>query len=742
MACLFFVLFIKAFYVCFPPTLPDYGEFVGREVYIRGRVVSVKQQEKDGETSVVYTLEDVSGQEDSTGNPFYISDKILYYHSQKNSSQKDSDIYIGSQVWVKGRFQVFDKAANPGQFDSRFYYYIQGIGACLYDGELVWSDGDKNPLQSSLNYLKEIFSRKLEIYFNPRYAGVMKAILVGDKSSLDTELKELFQEGGILHILTISGLHITMLGMGCFRVLRKVGVPMKGAAILGFLLVFFYGMMIGSQASAVRAICMFAMQMAAVLAGRTYDRLTGIAVAAVLLLLEQPMYIFYSGFLLSFGAILGITVISPVIEKWCKERGAFGERVGKTFAGGIGILAFTLPIQLGSYYEYSLYSMLVNVVVLPFVPAIVGIGAVVLAVPEEISIVAVPIVYGCQWLLAAYEWVCELVRSLPGHCLVLGAPAPWQTALYYGSLLLCMANLHMVRFRAVKFRKIKGCKYLNPVRGLILVLSVVLLLWRPVEDLRVCFLSVGQGDSCVIRFAGETYVVDCGSSSNKNVSTQILLPCLKYYGVSEVSGVFLSHGDEDHINGIIQWLKEYEHSHVKIGRILLPALEKTALQEEFGEIIALAEQWGIPVSCLARGQVLSLGDLQMEVLHPEEGDGPREDSNAYSQVLLLTYDKYKILLTGDIGEEEEKGLSCDDVTVLKAAHHGSKYSGSEVFLERIQPEHAVLSYGVGNRYGHPHTATLDRLQAVGAELWYTGRQGAIQCRIQDGILIMESYPFD
>lgn len=732
MACLFFVLFIKVFYVCFPPTLPDYGELAGREVYIRGRVVSVKQQEKDGSTTVIYTLEEVSCQKDSSGKQFYISDKILYYNSQNQSSHRDSDIHIGSQVWVKGRLEVFDEALNPGQFDSRFYYYIQGIGACMYDGELVWSDGDKNLLQSALQHFKQNFSRKLETYFTPKYAGVMKAILIGDKASLDKGLKELFKEGGILHILTISGLHISMLGMGCFRILRKVGVPMKGAAVLGFLLVLFYGMMIGSQASAVRAICMFAMQMAAVLAGRTYDRLTGLSVAAVLLLLEQPMYIFYSGFLLSFGAVLGITVISPVIEKWCKERGVFWERVGKTFAGGIGILAATLPIQLGSYYEYSLYSMLVNVIVLPFVPVIVGIGAVVLAVPEGLSIVAQPIVYGCQCLLEAYEWICEWTRSFPGHCLVLGAPAWWQTALYYGSLLLCMVKLCME----------KGKKYFNLVQGLILALSVVILLWRPAAGLHVCFLSVGQGDSCVIRFAGETYVVDCGSSSNKNVSTQILLPCLKYYGVSEVSGVFLSHGDEDHINGIIQWLEEYEHSHVKIGRILLPDLEKAALQEEFGEVMELAGKWGIPVSLLAQGQVLSLGGLQMEVLHPEAGYSRTEDSNAYSQVLLLTYEEYKILLTGDIGEEQEKDLSCDDVTVLKAAHHGSKYSSSEAFLGRIQPEHAVLSYGVGNSYGHPHTVTLERLQAVGAELWYTGRQGAIQCCIKDGILIMESYPFD
>ena len=592
----------------------------------------------------------------------------------------------------------------------------------------------------------------------------MKTILLGDKTDLDKGLKQLFQEGGILHILTISGLHISMLGTGSFRILRKIGVSLKVSAVTGLLIVVLYGAMIGTGAATFRAICMFIMQMATILLGRTYDRLTGLSIAAILLLLEQPMYVFYSGFLLSFGAVLGITVLSPMVERFCKDRGAFVEHAGKLFSGGIGILLATFPIQLYYYYEYQIYSMLINVLVLPFLPYIVGFGAVVLAVPQVVSVVALPFVYGCQGLLFAYEWVCLQSRKLPYHCLVLGAPRAWQMVIYYVCLFLWFWWMQRaIKEPAGKKHKEKGKKrsgwlLLGVLAPVCFLISAVLLLWRPVEGLVCRFLSVGQGDCAVLQYGDETYVVDCGSTSRSNVGTQVLLPCLKYYGVSEVSGVFLSHADGDHINGIIQWLEDYEHSHVKMGAIILPGLSEEALLEEFSELLQLAETWAIPVTTLGAGDRLDISALTIEVMHPQKECGETEDANGYSQVLLFSYQGQGVLMTGDIGAEQERSLlevvsawkneSAGDsggngkrIVLLKAAHHGSKYSSSMEFLEACSPQHAVLSYGVGNQYGHPHKDTIDRLETVRASLWYTGRQGAIQCMIKGNILIMESYPF-
>ena len=436
----------------------------------------------------------------------------------------------------------------------------------------------------------------------------MKTILLGDRSDLDKDLKNLFQEGGILHILTISGMHISMLGMGSFRLLRKAGASQKVSAVAGIGIILLYGAMIGTQAATFRAICMFALQMAAILTGRTYDRLTGLSVAAVLLLLERPLYVFYSGFLLSFGAVLGVTVVSPLLEKLCKNKSAWVKWFCKLFSGGIGILLATFPVQLYFYYEYSIYSMLVNVLVLPLLPYIVGLGLAVLAIPQVTAVLTVPVVLGCEGLLRIFEWVCIQSQKLPFHSLVLGAPKGWQIVCYYGCLAICVGCLN--RIAAGNTGKLNAIEYFKKYKlpGILsfgtFLASVIILLWRPVEGLTCRFLSVGQGDCAVMQYGSETYVVDCGSTSSSNVGTQILLPCLKYYGVSEVDGVFISHADADHMNGIVQWLEEYEHSHVQIGSIILPSLTKEALSEEFGELIEAAGLWNIPVVSLGAGDEL------------------------------------------------------------------------------------------------------------------------------------------
>lgn len=722
-ACLLFILFIRLFYLCFPPSMPDYAAWQGRKVYAYGRVSSVTLQEIQGETQIRYLLDQVSLKE---GNP---ADNITYTHDKIYCYIKDTGekaLPIGCRVWVSGTFEEYEAAQNPGQFDSKFYYHIQNIGASLKKAEVIRCDTGTNLFLQSLYTFKTYFLQKLDNVFTPKYGGVMKTVLLGDKTDLDSEMKALFREGGILHILTISGMHISMLGMGSFRLMRKLRFPIKGAAVTGLLVVLFYGAMIGTQAATFRAICMFLLQMAALLLGRTYDRLTGLSVAAMLLLLEQPMYVFYSGFLLSFGAVLGITVLAPRIEALGKNRGVIGQRLFQTFSGSIGILAATFPIQVYFYYEYPVYSMFVNLLVLPFLPYVVGIGALLLALPSGMGILIQIPAAVCQLILYGYEKVCQYSMELPGHCLVVGAPKIWQIAIYYACLILLLWQ---------PFHKEKGKKAFTLLG--IGLMAGSMLLKVPSQGLKFHFLSVGQGDCAIIRYGSETYVVDCGSTSNSGTGENILLPCLKYYGIAKVNGVFISHADADHMNGILQWLTAYAHSHVKLERLLLPALSEEALQEEFGELLALTEEAQIPVTLLGAGDMLTVGEMQLKVLHPGKEYTDTEDANGYSQVLLFAFHGKGVLMTGDIGAAQEMELVSKlreeqtDIVALKAAHHGSKYSNTEAFLQTVNPEHIILSYGVGNAYGHPHTEAVTRMQSLGADLWYTGRQGAIMLSVDE-----------
>lgn len=743
-ACLFFILFVRVFYVLFPPVLADYGSRKGQEVYVNGQISAVRVQHIEGETQITYTLKAVSLTEDSTGSSSYGNSnekEIIYSHDKIYCNFQDPKIqlHIGEWVWVRGTFMPYTQAENPGQFDSRLYYHIKGVGAEIKNTKLVWHGEAYHVFADGLYRVKAYFADKLERRFGETYGAVMKNILLGDNTDIDAETKQLFQEGGILHILSISGSHISMLGMGCVGIFRKCGLDKKTSAGMGFLVVLLYGMMIGTTASSFRAICMFGFQMAAVLLGRTYDRLTGLSVAAVLLLLEQPMYVFYSGFLLSFGAVLGITLLAPVVTELTKSKGWLLEKAGSVFSGSIGILLATFPIQVCYFYEYPVYSTLVNVLILPFLNWLIGLGAVVLAIPEAYSVFAVPFVYAGQCILYGYEWICRQSQRLPFHCLVVGAPGTWQILLYYSCLAGCICLLrsgmcHTAKQKTKKQQSYTKYSYIG--MGIVSSLVMLLFLWRPVQGLTCRFLSVGQGDCTILQCAGASYIVDCGSSSKKKTGTRILLPCLKYYGVSKVDAVFLSHADADHTNGIINWLEEYEHSHVRMERMILPDLAEDKLEQEFGELMALAKKHDIPIVTLAAGTTLHVGALCIEVLYPEAEYTEIENANGYSQVLSFSYADKCILMTGDIGTEQEtellaepfaKKILSQDITVLKAAHHGSKYSGSQAFLDMVSPAHVIFSYGVGNRYGHPHQETIERVENVGADTWYTGRDGMITC---------------
>jgi competence protein ComEC len=239
-------------------------------------------------------------------------------------------------------------------------------------------------------------------------------------------------------------------------------------------------------------------------------------------------------------------------------------------------------------------------------------------------------------------------------------------------------------------------------------------------------IDVGQGDCTLVRTENDhTYLIDGGSSSVTDVAKYRIVPYLKYQGIGKLDYVLVSHGDEDHINGIEEMLREDE---IEIGKILLGECEK--FNDSYEELLILAEESGVPVSYVRRGDVLKDGELQFTVLNPS--DEAYDDGNDASMVLYLTWRKFSMCFTGDISETTEQVLlSClSTADVLKTAHHGSKYSSSEEFLAKVAPLAATISCQKDNSYGHPHAETLNRLAASGAQIFNTAELGRIVIEVQ------------
>ncbi len=724
-------------------------ELEGQTVIVQGRIYQKEVKTQGGQDKTVVYLKQVSFAE---AKPPDIEDaeNILCYLEEGVPEPE-----IGSRVILKGTLKNFQQPTNPGQFNAPFYYQILRISFRLDQAEIQVKSDKFYKIAEGLYQLRRKAGSKMDVLLPEQEASVMKTMLLGEKGILDEEIKGLYQRNGIAHILAISGLHISMIGMGLYQLLRKAGLKIKPGAVLASVVILLYGMMTGFAVSAIRAIIMFLLQMLAQILGRTYDRITALAIAAVLVLVEQPLYLFHSGFQFSFLCVLGISMILPVLGN---------VRKGRKLLEGIALMAVTLPVYLGVFYQIPVYSMFLNFIVLPMMSILMGAGIVMTLVAFLWTGLGIPAAWLVTGILMVYEKLALFTEQLPHHYWTPGCPAKWQLAVYV-AVLIVIAGWGRTKRKAVLYQKDcihrrgscwKGIvqedlpchggkwisKYGIPVGicwGLIL-LGAVILTWRFRPELQVTFLDVGQGDCIFLQTEdGTSYLTDGGSSSVSKVGKYRMIPFLKYKGASQLKAVFVSHADSDHCNGIAELLGQAELEGIRVENLVLPDLSDECRSEGYEELVDLAGQNGIAVQYLHEGQQFQDSELFFQCLHPSKGY-QAEDLNETSMVLLVTYREFSMLLTGDVQGAGEEHLTQElkvwkepeltehaetELTILKVAHHGSKNSTSEEFLKAANPKLAIISCGEGNRYGHPHEETLERLEKADVPWFCTKDYGAI-----------------
>lgn len=682
----------------------------------------------------------------------------------------ETEVLIGSTVRVAGTFDTFSRASNPGEFDMAEYYHSLGIGGKLRNVTILEQGEEYSRLQELLHQIRAYFKERLYYIFPEKEASVMCAMLLGDKKELDTDIKHLYQENGIVHILSISGLHITIIGMSVYGMLRKGGFPIWLAAICGGSILLLYGIMTGLSVSACRAIGMYLLRMLSEVVGRTYDMLTALGVMALVVVWSNPGYLYNAGFYLSFGAVLGIGVLYPALwwEKqenpvimyeeryWKQLVGKVAKKMGdglkQSILSGLSVTLMTLPIQLWFYYEIPCYSVLINLFVIPFMSMVMICGLLAMLLPGLGILGTVDCL-----ILQGYEIICHCFERLPFHKWNPGKPEWWQVLVYY----LLLAGVLVVRkcweYRRESNPNHRGRKGDMELRVFWLQLSwltisviTLALLIQINKKTTVTFLDVGQGDCiCMQLESGEVYLFDCGSSNRKQVGEYVLKPFLKYHGIRDIDAVFVSHPDADHCNGVLELLQSQREWGISVKQLVLPGLEAVMLEEEFEELTAAVKQSendkeskkasGTRVTFLKTGDSWSVGENRFLCLHPPE-NCTLQDSNAYSQCFYIELSGgMNMLFTGDVEAEGEDMLleelvqrEIDHVTLLKVAHHGSKYSSETDLLKQVQPTVAVISCSENNSYGHPHGETLERLEAVESMILTTPEYGAITVEIDKG----------
>lgn len=623
---------------------------------------------------------------------------------------KEEQIRIGMFLRVCGKLEEIPGPRNPGEFDSKQYYACRKIYYQMKEGEVC----DKSIGYSYFGQFLQEIRQKAETILDEAagaYAGIFQAMILGERGNLDAETKMQYQMAGIMHILAISGLHISFVGMGFFRLLKKAGAGNGVAGAVSAFLIYAYGIVTGGSVSAMRAVGMFLVLVGAGIAGRSYDLLSAMALSAIVLLLDAPAYLYNVSFLLSFGAVIGIGALTPEICSLLNLK----KRTAKSLAGSVIVWLITLPIALHAYGEVSLAGVILNLLVLPTSGIVLASGIFALPVGIFVIEIAKRVVFPGKCVLFLYEKLCEVVGWIPHSTWIAGSLQLWQCAVYYVML--------GVAFAGVKWGK-------KAASVALVIFAVVFLGYHSRNGLAITCLDIGQGDCCVLKMpGGENFLIDGGSSNKKNTAVYQILPYLKNQGIAILDGIFVSHTDQDHISGIEELLElcAQKLTTVRVKNLILPDWDTTG--GEYEKLKMLAEQTGIRVQTVREGNLLKTKEAQIEILAPENGaDG--SDTNEDGMVMKVHFGKFRGLFTGDIGAETEKKLldSMEDVDFLKVAHHGSKYSTCQGFLDVVSPEIAVISCSAKNTYGHPSADTIKKLEDCGAQVEYTMKNGAITVR--------------
>jgi len=672
------------------------------------------------------------------------------------NTEKIPNVKIGNIIKVRGKLRQFEEAANKGNFDSRKYYLSLGFYGKIEAGTIEIINSNYSGIRQGLYELRMEIIERLEKLCSDNKGifsiinnknGIIGAIILGDKTDLDSDIKELYSVSGIAHILAISGLHISFIGMAIYRLLRRRFRFLFSAAV-SIPVVLSFGIMSGFGISTIRAIIMFILKIMGEVLGRKYDAITAISLAGLVLLVQNPFVVCNSGFQMSFGAIIAIVLILPIVEEILNTD----NKIIKVLSANFTISLVMNPILAWNYYELPTFSFLLNIVVVPLmsvviVSSIAGIfcSCIMFGFGKAV------IFPGCG-ILELYTFLCNIINKSSVASIVVGQPKVTIIIVYYAILLVVLFGLKNIRTKytraekerniikketglvlekkAKKERRIKGQNVKLRLACIVgFLLLNCLIYYIPNPGFYITFINVGQGDGILIHGDNGTKVmVDGGSTSEKQVAKNCIVPYLKAEGIGTIDYSIITHTDKDHISGILEILENNNSNRIRIKNLVMPDINMK--DDTYNELIEKAKLKKINVLYIKKGDTLSLGKTKIKCIYPETTT-TASDKNDYCTVLSVKNKTSKILLTGDISKEIEEKIKDDieeNYTVLKVAHHGSNYSSSEKFLKKVNPKYSIISVGKNNSYGHPGNETMERLRKQGGVIYRTDEKGGITIR--------------
>ena len=674
----------------------DYLESLeGDNSAVTGRVVSIVK--KDDEYFKLQ-LSDVSIISDNGARSYKKKVLVNVY-----SDIADYRTVLWDRIYVSGEVSIPKERSNPKTFDYRRYLKSIGI-RCIITAEDIQTVKKAGGIAALLKTAKCRTADIFESALGDDSAVVM-GLLFGETSGIDEDIIETFRRGGTAHVLAVSGLHLGLLYSFLCRFKRKKrSIPADIAIVLALTA---YTALAGFTASVVRACLMIFIHIAGNHLNRRYDLVSSACVSMIIILAANPMHIYSAGFQMSFLAVITLGIMIPLIQK--KIKGILLPMI----AVQTGMVPYTMYV----FNYVSLTSVISNIPVYFIAAAMIPAGISVLVLCW-LPVIAKPAAMITGLFVKLLLWCNDFTYMGGVFTFDVASPSVIFLAVYYIFIFYLCSEAGQITLIRRNYKRIAAVFAAAVICGA----GCSAYLSDGFEKTDMVFVDVGQGDCLHIKAGGKNILIDGGGSYNYNTGKSTLKPYLLKNGVTKVDMAIATHLHTDHYQGLKELSQTYRIK--KLGVYEANSVNENRLKKEFktDEILYLAA-----------GDIINISkDVYIEILSPQRGNVlDEEDENKNSLVLRLNVKGSSVLMTGDIDENGEKTLISDaDVKcdILKVAHHGSRYSSCEKFIDAASPETAVIQVG-RNTYGHPSEEVIKRLEEHKITVLRNDKQGAVGIRV-------------
>ena len=631
----------------------------------------------------------------------------------------EQDIGYGDIILFRGILEKPAVARNPGGFNYRTFLKRKGVQYISYikNGAITYIGHSRvNPFLKSVIFpLREYCTKVISKNLDDIHSSLLQGLMVGQRGNIPREVKDIFSDAGVIHILAVSGLHVGIISLFLFVVFRCFRLPFSISIFLSCFLLILYAFLTNLRPSVVRATIMFVFIMFGMLSQRRVIIINIIALSAILILILKPEDLFDVGFQLSYAATFSIVILSQRIYD-CFPLRLKGLRVLRNFI----ILPFSVSLaaQLGTapiiafyFYKLPIIAPIANIAIVPIVSLVIPIGFLTV-LANIIHPIFSAILSGANWLLLHLMLKLSIFFSnIPYLLLWLKRPTPLFFVFYY-PLLFTFFLLHaQKRFKFFIFTSL--------VIANIFIFGKV---WNiSHRELKVDFLDVSQGDASIIEFPNsEICIVDGGRRSDYvDYGEKVLTPFLRSKGIKRINTIIATHPDVDHYGGLITVLENF-----KVDKLFLNGSSKMTFL--YRKMLDTAKERGVPIYNIHKSETIWLGDYPLYVLNPPVLKGFVLPSNEGSIVFKFGYGAQTFLFTGDFSNKILKLPSILMAsTVLKFPHHGARFGDERRFLSNVHPEITSISVGKDNPYGHPTKENIAILDSLKSRIYRTDRDGAI-----------------